>query len=60
MLCLEVNTDNFDENYRDNQKSKMTRSFQMHCMFRSNVHDVKMLPLMTYRMYIMRILEQDG
>ena len=32
------------------------RSYQMHCLFRSNVSDVKMVPLMPYRTNIMSIL----
>ena len=33
----------------------MTRSYPMHCLFRSNVGDVKMMPFMSYITNIMRI-----
>ena len=34
----------------------MKRSYRMHCLFRSIVSDVKMVPFMYYITYIMRIL----
>ena len=34
----------------------MKRSYTMHCLFRSNVGKVKMMPLMPYMTNIMRIL----
>ena len=34
----------------------MKRSYTMHCLFRSNVGDVKMMPFMSYITNIMRIL----
>ena len=34
----------------------MKRSYPMHCLFRSNVGDVKMMPFMSYITNIMRIL----
>ena len=34
----------------------MKRSYPMHCLFRSNVGDVKMMPFMSYTTYMMRIL----
>ena len=36
----------------------MKRRYQMHCLFRSNVGDVKMMPLLSYMTNIMRILRQ--
>ena len=38
------------------RKLKMKRSFPMHCMFQSNVVDVRMMPFMPYITNIMRIL----
>ena len=34
----------------------MKRSFSMHCLFRSNVDDVKMMPFMSYITITMRTL----
>ena len=34
----------------------MKKSFLMHCLFRSNVGDVKMMPFMSYITNIMRML----
>ena len=34
----------------------MKKSYPIHCVFRSNVDDVKMVPLMPYRTNIMRLL----
>ena len=34
----------------------MKRSYQMHCLFRTNVGDVKMMPFMSYITNIMRLL----
>ena len=34
----------------------MKRSYSVHCLFRSNVGEVKMMPFMSYTTNIMRIL----
>ena len=39
MLCVEVNNDDLNENYGENLKMK--RIYPMHCLFLSNVADVK-------------------
>ena len=54
MLCLEVNKIQFG--WKLWRKLKMKRNYQMHCLFRSIVGNVKMIPFMSHTTDTMPIL----